>query len=68
MGWEERDEVVSFPLVKVEPETLWFDGLTMRQVADDSQRVRAALKRPGEGVRKALFTYRRVDPEGTPGG
>ena len=58
-GWEEKEDVVRFPLVRVEEDTWWFDGLTVRRVAEDTMRVWVALE-DGEGsVREALFEYRR---------
>lgn len=60
-GWEEKSESVDFPLVRRTPETLWFDGLTIRREGEDRMRIWVALQ-PDEGeVREELFEYRRVD-------
>ncbi len=32
--WEDKDEWLTFPLVKAEGQTAWFDGLTYRSEAD----------------------------------
>lgn len=38
-GWEEKDAFVSFPLVKLEGRTAWFDGMTYQLEADGTLRV-----------------------------
>lgn len=59
VGWEAKDESVSFPLVRRDADTLWFDGLTIRRVGADRMRIWVALESEGE-VREALFEYRRA--------
>ena len=34
-GWEEKDKTVDFPLVAVEREALYFDGLTIKRTGPD---------------------------------
>ncbi|MGD8319837.1 MAG: DUF6265 family protein [Gemmatimonadota bacterium] len=63
VGWEERAATVTFPLLRVAPDTLWFDGLTLSRVgAGDEMHVWVALERSDEEVSEALFTYRRQPP------
>lgn len=62
VGWEGKDEVVTFSLLKRDAETLWFDGLTIRRLEDDRMRIWVALAGEGEMPREALFEYRRVEP------
>ncbi len=63
-GWEEKDEVQRFPLVRKESDALWFDGLTIRQVGDDALRIWVLLEHREGGSREALFEYRRQDTRG----
>ncbi len=58
-GWEERDEVVRFPLVHHDADTWWFDGLTIQRAGPDDMRIWVALGREGDRPREALFAYRR---------
>ena len=34
-GWETKDKYVSFPLVKMGEQIAWFDGMTIKRVADE---------------------------------
>lgn len=61
VGWEAKGESVSFPLVRRDADTLWFDGLTIRRVGADRMRIWVALESEGE-VREGLFEYRRASP------
>ena len=58
-GWEEKDKYVSFPLVAIEKEAVYFDGLTLRREGDAL--VSAVLVRQTDGsVKEYAFRYRRV--------
>jgi hypothetical protein len=58
-GWEEKDEFVSFPLVTIGDDAVWFDGLTLRREGDTL--VSAVLVRQRDGsVQEYVFRYRRV--------
>gem|GEM_PF-1477033 len=64
-GWEERDEFVSFPLVRTGDREVFFSGLTYRLTSDDQLRAFVAIS--GEdGVEEIEFTFRRVDPKPSP--
>jgi len=63
VGWEEKTESVSFPLVRRTSDALWFDGLTIRRVGDDRMRIWVALQSEGEDPREVLFEYRRAVDE-----
>lgn len=65
VGWEEREDVVRFPLVDRDEETLWFDGLSIRRDGPDRMRIWVALGGEEDARREALFTYRRA-PERAP--
>jgi hypothetical protein len=58
-GWEERDETVDFPLVRIAPDTAWFDGLTYRRDGPDALTIFLAVRRADE-VREISFPLRRV--------
>ena len=34
-GWEEKEDYITFPLVKMGQQTVWFDGLTIKRVGDE---------------------------------
>jgi hypothetical protein len=55
-AWEEKSEFVSFPLVKVEPEAAYFDGLTLTR---DGENLVAYLSvGAGDDVREDRLVYR----------
>jgi hypothetical protein len=56
-GWEEKDEVRVFPLVRVEPRTAYFDGLTFRRDDDGRLTVWVRMKQEGKTVDQA-FPFR----------
>ena len=59
-GWEEKDELVSFPLVAIEENAVWFDGLTVRREGDTL--ISAVLVGQSDGsTRELVFRYRRAD-------
>ena len=47
-GWEEKDDFVMFPLVKVDDNSVYFRGLTYRKVGDDRLEIYLALHSGGE--------------------
>lgn len=61
-GWEEKAQVVSFPLVAVEPDVWFFDGLTLRRTGPDTMVETVRISDKGEPDREATFTYRRLAP------
>jgi hypothetical protein len=56
-SWEEKDEFVEFPLVAIEDNTVYFDGLSYVLGQDGDLTV---VVRIDEG-RNAVFRYRRVE-------
>jgi Domain of unknown function (DUF6265) len=65
-GWEERDQVREFPLVKLEGDRLYFDGMTFERVTQDSIHSYLAIHHKDGRVEEAAFPYRRVRPALTP--
>src|SRR5688500_2050082 len=59
VGWEEKGDHVSFPLVAIEDGAVFFDGLTLRREGDAL--ISAVLVRQADGsVQEFVFRYRRV--------
>lgn len=63
-GWEGKDESVDFPLVRHTPDTLWFDGLTIRREGEGRMKIWVALEDGGNRGREETFEYRRVADRG----
>lgn len=60
-GWEEKNDSVEFPLVRVEPNRLWFGGLTMERTDADTITLYLAIRMRGRAeLHEEKFVYRRV--------
>ena len=59
-GWEEKDSVVTFPLIKASQDTIWFDGLTYRKHADCTLRGFLAIQEKDGRMTENSFTLRPV--------
>lgn len=53
-GWEEKDEVVEFPLVEIKKNAVYFDGLTFKKMSDKQMNVYVNIE--GEEVE---FVYKK---------
>lgn len=58
-GWEEKAQVQTFPLVRSEPGTLWFDGMTFHRVSDEELEVWVRIHGRDGAVKDEPFRYRR---------
>ena len=58
-GWEEKDETVDFKLVKLEPNKVYFEGLTMERINDDQMNVHVLIEEGGN-TEEILFAYKRA--------
>jgi hypothetical protein len=58
-GWEEKAEVVRFPLVAVEPDAWYFDGLTIRKEGQGGMIAAVRIGNRDGTSREAVFRYRR---------
>lgn len=58
-GWEEKEVFVSFPLVKLEGRTAWFEGLTYSRGDDDKLRVWLLQKSKDGAAKEAEFVFER---------
>ena len=59
-GWEEKGTVVTFPLVAVERDAWYFDGLTIRRDGADGMIGAVRIGNKDGSSREAVFKYRRV--------
>ena len=59
-GWEEKDRVLKFPLVAVERDAWYFDGLTIRRDGTDGMIGAVRIANKDGTSREAVFRYRRV--------
>jgi len=59
-GWEERDHVVTFPLVAKRDGRIYFDGMTFEPRGDNAVTVYLAIENRKDGsVREEVFSYTR---------
>jgi len=63
VGWEEKDKMVNFPLVKVEKNAAYFGGLTYKLNDEGELKVWVAMKGKDGKVGEADFTFRRASME-----
>lgn len=59
-GWEEKADVVAFPLVAIEDGALYFDGLTLRKDGADGLISAVRVRQSNGSVEEYVFRYRRV--------
>jgi hypothetical protein len=59
-GWEEKNEMVTFRLVKASGDTIWFEGLTFQKQADGSLRGFIATGQKDGRIQEESFLYRPV--------
>lgn len=60
MGWEEKDGMVTFRLVKAGNNAVWFEGLTYHRHEDDSLRGFIAIRQKDGNVTENSFTLHPV--------
>ena len=59
-GWEEKGTVIRFPLVAVERDAWYFDGLTIKRDGTDGMVGAVRIANKDGTSREAVFKYRRV--------
>ena len=59
--WEEKDDTVDFPLVKITEEGVWFDGLTMLKTDDDHMMVYVRSQSQDGTISELMFPYKRAE-------
>lgn len=61
-AWEEKAETVDFPLIKIEGQTAWFDGLTYQRNKNELK-VWVAIKQKDGSVEESLFLFKKKHNE-----
>jgi len=59
-GWEEKDKVVSFPLIARDGDSWYFNGLTYRRQGDDRLLVAVRMKHDDGSKSELVFRLKRV--------
>lgn len=59
-GWEEKEETVDFPLVKLEPKAAYFDGLTFEKISEEEMHVYVVAGEEGGKKQELKFVYKKV--------
>jgi hypothetical protein len=60
-GWEEKDETVDFPLVKLETNKAYFDGMTFEKISETEMHVYVVIAED-DGTRNEMkFVYQLVN-------
>ena len=58
-GWEEKDETVDFPLVKITENRVYFDGMTFEKVSDNEMNVYVLIKQEDKVAEEMKFNYHK---------
>lgn len=61
VGWEEKDGMVNFPLIRVEHHAAYFGGLTYRLTDDGQLKAWVAMKRADGQYSEGSFVLRRAE-------
>ena len=59
-GWEDKAATVDFPLVAIDKDGAYFDGLTMRRTAPDRMETLVRIRRKDGSTEEAAFRFRRA--------
>lgn len=58
-GWEEKDEVHSFKLVKVDGDRVYFDGFTFEKVSDNEINIYAQIDNEDGSTEEVAFNFKK---------
>ena len=58
-GWEEKNEVVEFPLVELNDSNVYFAGMTFKKIGDNEMHVYVDIEDKGKHS-EVLFAYKRA--------
>jgi hypothetical protein len=61
-GWEEKDGMVRFPLLSIEPCAAYFSGLTYRCEGEDGLLAAVRMKSTGPQPKELVIRFRRRQP------
>ncbi len=59
-GWEEKDETVDFPLVKLGKNRAYFNGLTFERISEDEMNIYVVISEKEGEQNEVKFPYQRV--------
>ncbi|MCJ7467070.1 MAG: DUF6265 family protein [Maribacter sp.] len=59
-GWEEKDEVQSFKLVKIEGNRVYFDGFTFERIDANEVNIYFVIAHTDGSTEEVKFNYKRV--------
>ena len=59
-AWEEKEKFVSFPLVRLSSNELWFAGLTFRRLGNDRLQIFLAIREKDGSIREEQFAMQRA--------
>jgi hypothetical protein len=59
-GWEEKDGMVTFQLVKANEDSIWFEGLTYHKQEEDTLQGYIAIRQKDGNITENSFTLYRV--------
>ena len=59
-GWEEKNHFIRFPLVAIEKDAWYFDGLTIRRTGRDTAEHVVRVSGKDGSTREAVLKYRRT--------
>jgi hypothetical protein len=58
-GWEEKNQVVAFPLVEITSNAAYFDGLSFIRISENEMHVYVDVETDGK-TSEVLFSYKRA--------
>lgn len=56
-GWEEKDETVDFPLVKIEGKKAYFEGMTFERISHQEMNIYVVIGQDDGSVKEMEFAY-----------
>lgn len=59
-GWEEKDEVITFNLVKITPNKVFFNGLTFEKISAKEMNIYVVVESDENQIKETKFNFRRV--------
>jgi hypothetical protein len=58
-SWEEKEEYMDFPLLKLTQDTAYFNGLTLQRIDENTMNIYVAIEDGGK-ITEHKFHYKRV--------
>lgn len=58
-GWEEKDKYITFPLVKIDKNRAYFDGVTMEKIGENRLNVYMSIKFKDGTVKEEKYVYKK---------